>query len=111
VTENFFNGFDAAELRTHFFRRNDDGSSRRESALTFPGFSEEIGRLTSAATSDNNRNPRFNGDSIQGKIASNPACPACVDESGGRLMMAEAGRRSWGRAGGFSPATSPIHIA
>jgi hypothetical protein len=82
---NIFQRFNAAELRAHFFRRNDDGGSRpvlrsstaeggRESALTFPAFSRKNwSGLTSAATSDNNGNPRLDRDAIQGEITANPA--------------------------------------
>jgi hypothetical protein len=70
--------FDALEFFPHFLRRNDDGSSRRESALTFLTFSRKNwSGLTSAATSDNYRDSRLSRDAIRGEITADPAGTAC----------------------------------
>ncbi len=77
VFGNFFQRFDAPELFPDFLRRNDDCSSRRESALTFPALSRRSwSGLTSAATSDDNRNASFGRHPVQGDIATDPPCPA-----------------------------------
>ena len=80
------------ELLPDFLRRNDDRSSRRESALTFPMFARRNwSGLTSAATSDNERDAGFNWNPVQGDVASNPARTAgsarerlAFDDGGGR---------------------------
>jgi hypothetical protein len=99
--EQALSGFDAVELRAHFFRRNDDGSSpalRDESALTFPAFSRRNwSGLMSAATSENDRYPRLCRNAIQGNLPRvfygelQPTQPwrRAVGESGLRLIIAE----------------------
>ena len=108
---NFFQRFDALEFFADFGGRNDDGSSRRESALTYPVFSGWSG-LTSAATGDDEWNPRLNRNAIQGKIATNPAVTAggggewlALDDGGGREG------EMWNEQEIFNPPCGEIHTA
>jgi hypothetical protein len=67
----------ALVLCADFLRRNDDCSSRRESALTFPAFSRRRWSgfipLCGTATSDNDGNPGFGRDTVQVYVAAHPA--------------------------------------
>src|ERR1017187_3108617 len=84
----FADGFEPGVTGANFLRRNDDRSSRRESALTFPAFSRRnwsgltslrpkaTTRQASATTSDDNCNPGFGRDAVQVYVAAHPPCPA-----------------------------------
>ena len=74
---NVLQRFDALVLCAHFLRRNDDCSSRRESALTFPAFSRRrwsgLIPLCGTATSDNDGNASIGRHPVQGDIATDLA--------------------------------------
>lgn len=62
---NILQRFDVTEFFPNFLRWNDNRSSRRESALTFPTFSRRYwSGLTSAATSDDDSNARFGENTV-----------------------------------------------
>jgi len=79
---NFFQRLDALEFFAHFLRRNDDGliRRRRREETLIPSRFFRWSLVTSsptAATGDDDFNPRLDRDSAQIEIAADPAGAAC----------------------------------